>query len=84
MKRTYEFNSLKLNENEMDLLKQAVDMMDDMINDSVLDEIDSTWVSKGEELIVTHEKSKEIRKQVNDAIDKLLAINTLKEKLGFK
>jgi hypothetical protein len=73
---------LELTQNELEVVKHAVEVINDMTTDTLLDDVSELWPSH--EVTISKARAQAMREAIYEATDKLIAVRTLMSKLGLK
>ena len=73
--------TLELTQKELEVVKHAVEVINDMTTDTLLDDVQGLWPEH--EVTISRARAKAIREEIYEATEKLIAIRTLMSKLGL-
>jgi len=77
--------TIQLTDAELKVLKQAVEVFNDMQNDVALDSLEFNLFPRGDEVTtITSANASEIRKSLNDKMSELCNIRAVMVKIGSK
>lgn len=76
---------IEVTDSEMATLKQALETFNDMSNDMLFDDVSINLYPRGDQVTtINARQGNELRKELNDAFDKMMNIRSLLNKVGSK
>lgn len=76
--------TITVTDREFNILARAVSVQNDILNDTVLDQISAINLYPMEPIAVTPEQLTTLRNEINNIVDDLMAIRALMVKLGLQ
>jgi hypothetical protein len=76
-------NTFTFTDNELALVRRAVEVQNDIINDTLLENVSAVNLWAQEPIIVNPEQLKALRDEIAEAMDTMLAVRSLMQKLGL-
>ncbi len=74
--------TITVSDKEMEVLKHAVEVINDITTDTLLDDT-CLFPSLNQAVVIEYEAAQHVRDEIYDATNKLIAIRTLMAKLGL-
>jgi len=74
--------TINLTDKEYEVLVQAVEVINDMSTDTLLDDVGALWPVG--EIRLTGARAQKVRDEIYQATDRLIAVRTLMTKLGLE